>query len=166
MKKVLIVSLTLALVLAFGSFAMAKKGGIPQHGFPQFSCCPSSLDVEIEDGEVCFDWYWDETVCGTPIKYSIDVELLVSGEDWDDPEADIQELSFGTSDRTDGEPLNAEFLCVPIEEFVYYVWDGYNWIPYQFEGTARFKVKALGKGKSQNNPFSEWSDDFEIEIED
>jgi hypothetical protein len=147
------------LVFAFGPLAMAKSN-------PQFTCAPTNLTVEtpvpgpaFDDVfilEICF--YWDWECSGTPVKYAIDVELLVDGQDWDDPLAEIQKLSFGTGDRTDGEAFNATFLCVPLDAFVY--WDGDSYEP--FTGTARAKVKALGKGRSQNNAFSDWSDDFEV----
>ena len=150
MKKTLIIGLTLTMVLAFSSFAMAKKD-------PQFTCPPPNLTIDTADpSEVCFDWDWD---CpGTPIKYSVDVELLVGGEDWDDPLADIQELSFGTSDRTDEEPFDATFLCVPIEAFQYLDGDSYE----PFFGDASAKVKALGKGPDfrQNNAFSAYTEFF------
>jgi len=152
MKRVFIINLILVMVLVFSSFAMAKKD-------PQFTCPPTNLAVDTSDPTaVCFAWVWE---CeGTPIKYSIDVELLVSGEDWDDPLADIQELSFGTSDRTDEEPFDATFLCVPIEAFQY--WDGDSYEP--FLGDAAAKVKALGKGPDfrQNNTFSAYIE-FSIE---
>jgi hypothetical protein len=166
MRKVIWIGLICGLVLAFCPFAMAGQGG--QHGFPQYTCAPTGLDVYFNGAgddaappgpaplaEVCFDWLWE---CGgTPVKYAIDVEMLVDGTGWDDPEAVIEKVSFGTGDRTDGEALNATFLCVPIEAFFYM--DGL--VPVQFGGDARFKVKALGKGKSENNTFSNW---FEFEV--
>jgi hypothetical protein len=160
MRKVFLLGIVFSLVFAFGPLAMAKS-------HPQYTCAPTNLTVgsslpvvdDIEPLEICFDWDWG---CGgTPTKYSIDVELLVDGEDWDDPAAVIQKLTFSTGDRTDGEALNATFLCVPVGAFVY--WDGDSYEP--FTGTARAKVKALGKGSrwtTQNNAFSNWSDDFEI----
>jgi hypothetical protein len=152
MKKVVLMGLIVAMVLAVGPLAMAKSN-------PQFTCAPTGLIVDVSDpAEVCFDWLWE---CpGTPVKYSIDVELLVSGEGWDDPLAEIQQLSFCTGDRTDGALPSDTFLCVPIEGFVY--WDGLEYVP--FTGDARAKVKALGKGRSQNNYFSDWSE-FTIEGE-
>ena len=151
MKKALIIGLTLTMVMALSSFAMAKKP-------TQFTCAPTNMAVDTADPTVvCFDWDWE---CpGEPIKYSVDVELLVAGEDWDDPLADIQKLSFGTSDRTDEEPFNETFLCVPIEAFQY--WDGVGPVP--FLGDAAAKVKALGKGPDfrQNNAFSAYTD-FEL----
>ena len=152
MKRLFVVNLILVIVLALSSFAMAKKD-------TQFTCPPTNLTVDTTDpAAVCFAWDWE---CeGTPLKYSIDVELLVSGEGWDDPLADIQELSFGTGDRTDGEALDATFLCVPIEAFQY--WDGDSYEP--FVGDAAAKVKALGKGPDfrQNNTFSSYTE-FSIE---
>ena len=94
------------------------------------------------------------------VKYSIDVELLVSGEDWDDPLADIKQLSFGTSDRTDKEAFDETFLCVPVEAFQYF--DGEVYVP--FIGDAAAKVKSLGKGPDfrQNNAFSAFTE-FSLE---
>jgi hypothetical protein len=151
MKKLLIVSLIFATVLAFSSFAMAKP--------KKFTCPPTILATDTADPtEVCFDWDWG---CrGTPVKYSVDVELLIAGEGWDDPLAETQGLSFGTSDRTDGEPMDATFLCVPIDAFVY--WDGAVYA--DFYGDARAKVKALAPDSlyRQNNAFSAF-DEFIIE---
>ena len=145
MRRIFLFSLMM--VLIFSSHALAKKN-------PQFTVTPSNFTCDAGADPVLFDW--DEwTNSGTPTKYSIDVELLVSGTDWSDPEADIQQLSFGTSDRTDGEAINATFLDVPYNAFIYY--DGEYYLP--FSGDARAKVKALGKGSifnSQNNTFSDW----------
>ena len=149
MRKALIIGLTLTMVMALSSFAMAKKP-------TQFTCAPSNVAVDNADPTVvCFDWDW--VGCeGEPIKYSVDVELLVAGEGWDDPLAETQELSFGTSDRTDEEAFNETFLCVPIEAFVY--WNGVEYVP--FSGDAAAKVKALGKGPDfrQNNTFSSFAE--------
>lgn len=153
MKKVLLVSLIFATVLAFSSTAMAKKD-------TQFTCAPTDpiIDTTTDTAVVCFDWDWE--CSGEPIKYSVDVELLVAGEGWDDPLAETQELSFGTSDRTDEEAFNETFLCVPIEAFVY--WNGVEYVP--FSGDAAAKVKALGKGPDfrQNNAFSAFTE-FSLE---
>jgi len=147
MKSVLSVSLIFVTVLALSSITMAKKD-------TQFTCPPTNLAVDTADPTVvCFDWDWE---CeGDPIKYSIDVELLVSGEDWDDPLADIQELSFGTGDE---EVSDETSLCVPIEAFQY--WDGVEEVYVPFSGDAAAKVKALGKGPGfrQNNAFSAYTE--------
>ena len=147
MKKILLIGLVFALVLALTPFAMAKKS-------PIFPCnqAPTGLAADVTDpAEVCFtwgDWGWGSIV--QPEKYSIDVELMC-GEDWDDTE-DIQELSFGTST-----PVLE--LCVPVEDFV---WDDDGdpgTAPVSYTGPARAKIKALAphtKGYTQNNCFSGW----------
>ncbi len=147
----MMMGLVLAMVLAVAPGAMAKGSQ------PQFLCPPTYVSADTSDpGQICFDWAWE--CSGEPVKYSIDVELLVSGEGWDDPLAEIQQLSFCTADRTDGEAFNATFLCLPVEAFVY--WNGVEYVP--FTGDARAKVKALGKGRSQNNAFSDWVE-FSVE---
>jgi hypothetical protein len=95
-------------------------------------------------------------------KYSVDIEVPVDVDN-DGLEDMIVELSFGTSDRTDGLAMSEPNLCVPLSELVYdYDLDG-NGIIEEIEqgipltGTASAKVKALGPGKGkgrQNNSFS------------
>ena len=62
MKKVLLVSLIFATVLAFSSTAMAKKD-------TQFTCAPTDPEIDtITDlTVVCFDWDWVDCQ-GTPVK--------------------------------------------------------------------------------------------------
>jgi hypothetical protein len=159
MRKAILIGLVLAVAVAFAPAAMAKGP------MPQFTCAPTILPVDTTDpAKICFDWDWTCVVDVAPVKYSIDVQLLVSGEGWDDEEAVIQKLSFCTGDRDDGGLPTDTNLCVPIEEFVYLVWDDGlgELVSVPFTGPARAKVKALGKGRSENNTFSDWSDDFVI----
>jgi len=154
MKKVFLISVIFATVLAVSSTAMAKKD-------TEFTCAPTWVAIDTTDpAVVCFDWDWVNCQ-GTPVKYSIDVELLVVGEDWNDPLAETQKLSFGTGEE---EASDDTFLCVPVEAFVY--WDGVEkegvYVP--FSGDAAAKVKALGKGPGfrQNNAFSVY-EEFVVE---
>ena len=160
MKKLLIVGMIFTMVFVFGSLAMAKSN-------PQFPCPNSTtgLTANTDDpAQVCFDWD-DWAYEGTPVKYSIDVELLVAGETWDAEDAEIQDLSFGTGCRMDEAPISQTDLCVPVGEFVYDD-DGDSLTdPVPCQGAARAKIKALGKGgkgRSQNNCFSEWTLDFTV----
>lgn len=162
MKKVLIVGLAFAVSLTFGSAVMAKKKG------PQIPCPPTELELDLEKSDcaqICFDWIAPDPECGkTPTKYSLDVELLLDGEGWDD----IAELSFGTGDRTDLGEANDTDLCIAISSFV--VYNTMTEMNEQFIGDARIKVKALGKGKkldnsdgSSDNAFSTPWVDFEVD---
>lgn len=157
MKKVLIVGLALVMSLALGSAVMAGKKG------PQIPCPPLDLtEICGDEDKHCFDW--EPPDCGkTPTKYSLDVELLLDGEGWDE----IAELSFGTSDRTDGGEHTDTDLCIPISSFV--VYNTMTEQDEQFEGPARIKVKALAKGKklvnsdgSSDNAFSTPWLEFEV----
>jgi len=156
MKKVLMISLIFGLVLAIAPLAIAGKGGVPQHGFPRVICPPSDPVVTPGDtDDICFDWAWPadpECLSGdTPIKYSIDVELLLAGAGFEADDAVIWHLCFSSDEMS---------LCVPIVAFYY---ENELLAPVQFTGPARAKVKGLSKGKSQNNPFSGWTE-FEVEV--
>jgi hypothetical protein len=143
MKKNFWLSLILGITLIFGSSVMAaSKPALP---------APTGLSYTLGADSVNFDW---EDVAGAT-KYSVDVEVLVSGT-WD--EGVIVKLSFGTGDRTDGGVMGDSYLNVPLEAFVYDL--NLDGTPDPLYGEARARVKALnppGKGvQSQNNPFSEW----------
>jgi len=121
--------------------------------------CTNKLICTPDTDSVYFDW---DNVDGA-YKYSVDVEVLLEeGPEggWED--ATVIKLSFGTSDRTDGFPIEQSDLYVPTDLFGYYLSDGITWV--NLSGyTARAKVKALNPpGKSQNHPFSDWCDDFII----
>ena len=105
MKKALIVLLAIVMSLALGSAVMAGKKG------PQIPCPPTGLvEVAGDEDKHCFDWDPPDSECGkTPTKYSLDVELLLDGDGWDD----IAELTFNTADRTDlGEATDTDLRAL------------------------------------------------------
>ena len=153
MKKTILISLIVGITLMFGAWAVAA----PKIAEPLDA--PTGLTCDPGEDYVYFDW--DDNVDGA-IKYSVDVEVLISGT-WE--EGVIVKLSFGTSDRTDGYPIEQSDLNVPADLFGYYYLDESEaevW--FDLSGfTARAKVKALNPpGKSQNHPFSDWCGDFII----
>jgi len=142
MKKTILISLIMGITLMFGSWAMAASA-------PTLPA-PTNLTCTVDADSAYFDW---DDVSGAN-KYSVDVEVLISGT-WE--EGVIVELSFGTSDRTDGGLIGDSNLDVPLVDFAYDL-DGDPETPLDvLSGAARAKVKALNPpGKSQNNPFSDW----------
>ena len=135
MKKAILISFMVGIAVMLGSSAMAQN-----------LQAPANLGCSIVDQSVCFDW---DDVAGAD-KYSVDVDVEV---DTGDGPMTV-ELSFGTSDRTDGGDMGDSDLCVPLDEFVYIDGEG---VLHQLSGTATAKVKALNPGKEkgrQNNPFS------------
>jgi hypothetical protein len=145
MKKILLLGLIIAIVLSFSSIAFARGSS------PVLDCRSTWETCTVDDDSVLFDWSWDLEMCEPdPTKYSVDVEMLIDGESFDDPLAVIQKISFGTGDESN--PA-ATALDVPLTSITY--WDGYDFIP--FVGDARARVKGLRPpGKSQNNPFSDY----------
>ena len=151
MRKVILCCLIVAVVLSFGSLAFAGRGSSPV-----ITCAPVWDSCAPDADSVFFDWNIDVWSCRLPSKYALDVELLISGEGFDDPEAEIQKLSFGTGGQDDPTETSLDVL---LEGFVY--WDGFAYVP--FTGDARVKVKGLlTPGRSQNNTFSDWCN-FSIE---
>ncbi len=147
MKKILLVTVAVLFVLSMSSLSFAGKGSSPV-----ITCAPVWDSCGPVDDSVFFDWNLGTWYCDYPSKYSVSVELLVSGEGFDDPEADIRTLSFGTGQEED--PTLTE-LTVALDAFVY--WDGFEYVP--FTGDARARVKGLlTPGKSQNNAFSDYCD--------
>jgi len=144
MKKAILVGFIAGIVVMFGSTAMALDP-------PTWS-----EDPVVTRDYVCFNW--DDVV--RAVKYSVDVEVPVDTDGDDEPDM-IVELSFGTSDRTDGGLMGDSDLCVPLADFAYDDDDDPLTPDVQLSGDASAKVKALapGKGKGrQNNPFSLWRD--------
>ena len=150
MKKTLVLGLIVGITLMFSSLTMAaSKPTLP---------APTGFTCPTDEDSVNFDW---DDVLGA-LKYSVDVEVLVTGE-WDVNGSVVVKFSFGTSDRTDGFPISQSDLSVGEEVFGYYVWDELNavWVWEDLSGSeARAKVKALNppgkKVKTQDNPFSGW----------
>ena len=106
----------------------------------------------MSNDSVCCNWESVENA----VKYSLDIEIPVDTSDPADGIADmVVELSFGTSDRTDGGNMSDPNLCVLLSDIAYDI-NG-DEIEDQLSGDADIRVKALnpGKGKGpQNNPFS------------
>ena len=147
MKKVLFMSFVLLMAMMFGISAYAQLPA-PEN----LSCGLADTDGDTSNDSVCCSW---DPVTGA-IKYSLDIEIPVDTSDPADGIADmVVDLSFGTSDWTDGGSMSDPNLCVLLSDITYDInGDG---IPDQLSGDADIKVKALapGKGKGrQNNPFS------------
>jgi hypothetical protein len=144
MKKAIFISFIVGIFVVFGSSAMALDA-------PEWA-----EDPVVEEGNVCFNW---DDVDGA-VKYSVDVEVPVDTDGDLEPDL-IVELSFGTSDRTDGGVMGDSDLCVPLSEFVYDDDNDPETPDVQLTGDASAKVKALAPGKEkgpQNNTFSLWKD--------
>ena len=147
MKKAILISFIVGIAVMLGSWGMAQNLPVPEN-----------LTCSIVDDTVEFDW--DDV--DVAVKYSVDVEVPVD-TDGDGVADMIVELSFGTSDRTDGGLMGDSDLCVPLTEFVYDI-DG-DGVLDELSGSATAKVKALnpGKGKGrQNNLFSTECDPFTL----
>jgi len=152
MKKVILSILIMVMVAMFASAVIAKKesGDLDPPLNP-----PNVTDV---GDYICFDW--DDVV--DAVKYSVDVEVVVTNPGFEGTEV---ELSFGTSDREDGLPISLSELCVYKADFAFDLDDNPDTSLQVLTGTAKAKVKGLnsGKGKGrQNNPFSDWSDSFDL----
>jgi hypothetical protein len=119
---------------------------------------PTGLIVNVDTGAgtVAFDW---DDVPGAA-KYSVDVEGTVTY--WDtillvEATAEV-EVSFGTSDRTDGGDMADSNLTITLDDPAAAIAAQLGIAPgdlISFAGEA--KVKALDPGKgagAQNNPFS------------
>ena len=119
---------------------------------------------------------WADVVNAT--KYSVDIEGVATYDlyDYTDPlnpvlieedvTADVQ-VSFGTSDRTDGDPISDSDLDIAVADLAAAIAAQLG-IPVEDLDSlddATAKVKALnagnGKGK-QNNPFSDPSAAFSV----
>jgi hypothetical protein len=116
---------------------------------------PLNFTAIVSGDDVVFDW--DPVVDAT--KYSVDIEAEVTvaalGEE-------TVELSFGTSDRTDGGDMSDSDLTVPIATILSEIAaelgvDEADII--SFDATAKVKALNPGRGKGrQNNPFSNTAD--------
>ncbi len=117
---------------------------------------PQGLIVTVDPNAIVLDW---NDVDGA-VKYSVDIEGTAA---YTDPNlgaltSDV-EVSFGTSDRTDGGAMGDSNLTITIDEFATAVAAALGIDPsalVSFEGSAEVKALDPGKGKGpQNNPFSE-----------
>ncbi|MHC4647948.1 MAG: hypothetical protein ACYTBJ_21000 [Planctomycetota bacterium] len=134
---------------------------------------PEWVDVnDSNSSELFLDW---TDVPGAK-KYSVDIEGTVT---YFDPNSQTRisvevELSFGTSDRTDGGSMKDSDLTIYASELDYavvYALFEHGVDPMilrrltTWQLVGRAKVKALNPGKGsgrQNHPFSEWSEEFEV----
>jgi hypothetical protein len=124
---------------------------------------PTGLTVNVDAGAgtVAFDW---EDVADA-VKYSVDVEGTVTytylNELLEEVEGTAEvELSFGTSDRTDGGDMIESDLTITFDELLAAIAAALPVPPVQILSLdpAEAKVKALAPGKgagAQNNPFSD-----------
>ena len=118
---------------------------------------PTGLSAVVGADTVSLDW--DDNVIEA-VKYSVDIEGMVTY--WDaillaEATASV-EVSFGTSDRTDGGVMGDSDLTIAIDDLAAAIAAELG-IPagdvISLDGIA--KVKALDPGKDkgrQNNPFS------------
>lgn len=141
---------TVALAVFFTSFCLAEP-------IPGDLAAPVMTSVNLDGDQICFEWTADPNA----VKYSVDLEGTVAFvADANDVAIDI-ELSFGTSDRTDGADMSEPFLCVDTDvicsEIAAILAElEYNPASYTLDGFAKVKALNPGKGKGrQNNPFSE-----------
>jgi hypothetical protein len=122
---------------------------------------PTNFTATVVGDEIVFDW--DDVVGAT--KYSVDVEATVT---YVDASGNVQsgevELSYGTSDRTDGGDMGDSDLTITVEQGLADLAAALGVDPALLEDAeieAWAAVKALdpGKGKGrQNNPFSNWDE--------
>jgi hypothetical protein len=117
---------------------------------------PTNLSALVGADTVNFDW---DDVTGAA-KYSVDVEGTATY--WDDVllaevTAEV-EVSFGTSDRTDGGDMAESYLNVPVDDIAAAIASQLGIAAddvISLDGLAKVKALAPGKGAgSQNNPFS------------
>ncbi len=119
---------------------------------------PTGLTVTVDPNAIVLDW---NDVPGA-VKYSVDIEGTVAYTDPNLGEvtADV-EVSFGTSDRTDGGLMGDSNLTITIDEFAAALVAALGVDPAEitlgsFNGSAEVKALDPGKGKGrQNNPFSD-----------
>ena len=155
--KRLILTLTIvSLLMAVPAFALLAA--------------PTNLTVDVDNGAETVDFDWDP-VTGA-VKYSVDVEGTVTYYD-DSAAVEVEaevEVSFGTSDRTDGGLMGDDDLTITFEELADAIADELGLAPEDDlisleDATA--KVKALDPGKNkgrQNNPFSDPPTDFDEDV--
>jgi len=158
-KLILVTVLSLSVAVALPVLAEPKWG-------PERLDAPEWVLITERDGYVYFDWttvYVDEAQTVPAAKYSLDIEGMVTYFDEIEQvrkEAYV-EVSFGTSDRTDGRDMSESDLAIPKSDLRAAILSALGLTedevgPMLLEGAA--KVKALNPGKGngpQNNPFSE-----------
>lgn len=116
---------------------------------------PTGLSVDVDSAAVSLDW---DDVTGA-VKYSVDIEGTVTYELLGDEATAFVEVSFGTSDRTDGGEMGDSDLTIAIDDLAAAIAAELG-IPAgdvtSLDGIAKVKALDPGKGKGrQNNPFSD-----------
>ncbi len=145
----IVFSLTIAFVLGFSNDVIAGNTIACPNPPTGLTCVVNTTDNVIEA-----DWTVVNCGDGNPAeKYSVSVD---AGYDTDgDGIADMFfEFDFGTSDRTDGDPISQSDLDIPIADLDYDV-DGDTLIDSPIK--AELKVKGLShyaKKLKQNNAWS------------
>ena len=133
---------------------------IPATGDP----VPGALDpptwvlITERDGYMFFDW----TDVRNATKYSLDIEARITYFDEVEQVRKVAyvDLSFGTSDRTDGGEMGDSWLAILKTDLRQAVLDALGLTeaevgPMLMEGQAKVKALNPGKGKGrQNNLFS------------
>jgi hypothetical protein len=126
---------------------------------------PENVTVDVNEtaGTMFIDW---NDVPGA-VKYSVDIEgvvtywatILVDGNEVVVEANAPVEVSFGTSDRTDGGEMGDSDLTLTIEEIAAAIAAQLGVLPedlIQIDGLVKVKALAPGKGQgAQDNPFSE-----------
>src|SRR3972149_3210612 len=108
MKKVLLMGFVFLMTMIFGLSAHAQ---LPAP--TGLLCGLADTDADTANDSVCCDW---DDVTGA-VKYSLDIEVPVDTSEPADGIADmVVELSFGTSDRTDGGSMSDPNLCVLLSD--------------------------------------------------
>jgi hypothetical protein len=143
---------------------------------PVFAALLAPENLAVDDSGDPILLTWDDVIGAT--KYSVDVEGEVTFSYVDESGALIVdatldvELSFGTSDRTDGRPMGDSDLDITLAELeaalILAIQDALALPPENlvavgdFDGEAKVKALNAGKGNGkQNNPFSA-PDDLEV----
>jgi hypothetical protein len=115
------------------------------------------VNLTINDGPTELVLDWDDVVDAE--KYSVDIEgtVIYLDSEFQEVEADI-ELSFGTSDRTDGGAMGDSDLTIFVDDLADVIALELGISEDDLVGLeAEAKVKALSPGKNkgrQNNQFS------------
>jgi len=152
MKVKILISMMAVLLLSVPAIAAKEMGSLD---------APVLESVGLRSGYVVLDW----NDVNDATKYSVDIEGTVTYYDSNSMTrvtVDV-ELSFGTSDRTDGGEMGDSYLAIPESDLCDAVLDALAEMGVNLDFVGDFqllssgKVKALdpGKGKGrQNNPFS------------
>ncbi len=165
MKKL---TLSLALVCLLVVPAMAVKPDVAVTGEP------NQPEVNVADPYIVIDW--EVGTATTAIKWSVDIEGTVifnDGDDVDtdgdgdpnDPEVMDFEVSFGTSDRTDGGGMIETDLTITFEQLFDAIEEALGVdVDIILVTDATAKVKGLNptKKKRSNSAFSEPSAPFSV----